>query len=97
MRVWGAKNATVKHPGQSLVIRVARGARDFQWSINSRHARVEKHVLVVRSPPWTRVFVDFDFDHLLDAVNDARNSNLLFRFGRWLCLRLLLHKFVTYA
>jgi hypothetical protein len=32
-------------------------------------------------PSLVRICVDFDLDHLLDAVDDARHADLLLRFG----------------
>src|ERR1700741_2049245 len=89
----GAQYACVKHPGQTLIVRVARDTGRFQWAIDARVAVIQKGVLVVGSPTWSSIFVDFDLDHLLDAVHNARDTNLLLRFGSWLCLWLLLHKF----
>ena len=54
-------------------------------------------MFVVGSPTWTGIVVDFDLDHLFDAVNNAWHADLLFRFGSWLCLWLLLHVFSLYA
>jgi hypothetical protein len=42
---------------------------------------IEQRVLVVWSPAWSSICVDFDLDHLLDAVDDARHADLLLRFG----------------
>ena len=81
--VWAAKHAGVKHAGQALIVRVFRDARGFEWTINTRHAVVEQFVFVVWTPAWSSVRVDFNLDHLFDAVNDARNADLLFRLGRW--------------
>ena len=49
---------------------------------------VEKQVLVIRPPTWSGIFVDFDLNHCLDAVDDFRDFD--FPFLLWWC-RWLLH------
>jgi hypothetical protein len=75
--VRATKNACIEHAGQALVIRVTSHAGSFQWTIDARVAMIEQRVLVVWSPAWAGVCVDFDLDHLLDAVDDARHADLL--------------------
>src|SRR6185369_8918961 len=93
MSVWTTEDARVKHAGQTLIVRVTRDTGRFQWTIDARVAVIEESVLVVWSPTWPSIFVDFDLDHLLDAVHNARDTDLLLRLGSWLCLWLLLHLF----
>jgi hypothetical protein len=52
---------------------------------------IKNRVFVVGSPTRTGDVIDFDLDHLLDAVDDARDAHLLFRHGRGTGLWLLWH------
>src|SRR6185437_1636379 len=81
VRVRAAKHARVKHSGQPLIVSVFRNTSRFQWSINTGDAVIEQLVFVVWSPAWAGVLVDFNLDHLLDAVDDARHADLLFGLG----------------
>jgi hypothetical protein len=44
-------------------------------------AMIENRVLVVWSPPGTANIIDFDLDHLLHAVDDARTRTFFFGTG----------------
>src|ERR1044072_677047 len=91
MSVRATQDACIEHSGKSLIVGVTRDTGRFHWTIDARVAVIEQRVLVVCSPAWPGIFVDFDLDHLLDAIHDTRHANLLFGFGSWLCLWLLLH------
>ncbi len=90
--VRATKNARVKHARQALVVGVTSRAGYFQWPINAGVTMIEEGVLVVRSPARAGICVDFDLDHLLDAVDDARYTDLFLRF-RCRCCLWLLHQF----
>src|SRR5215471_9727354 len=55
---------------------------------------IEQGVLIIWPPTRAAHIIDLDFDHLLDAVDDARNAHLFLLWRRrWtrLCLWLLWH------
>src|SRR6185369_16937185 len=74
MSVRAAQDACIKHSGQTLIVGVTRNTGRFQWAIYTCVAVIKQRVLVVWSPTWSSICVDFDLDHLLDAVHNARDA-----------------------
>src|SRR6266850_2410083 len=53
---------------------------------------IQQSMLIVRSPAWATLIVDFDLNHGFDAVNDSGNSDFLFLFD-WRLLHMSLRSF----
>jgi hypothetical protein len=89
MSVWAPQYPRIEHVWNANVVRVVSRSRDLQWAIHALHWMIQQRVLVIWSPAWSAILINFDFNHLLDTVDDPRYANLLFWFGYRL---LLLHE-----
>src|SRR6266705_580914 len=81
-----AEDAAVKHVRDPHVVGISRRTRNFCRTIDASQTVIEKRMPVIWSPSGTGIFVDFNLDHCLDAVNHLRDSDLLFLLRRRLWL-----------
>src|SRR5262245_27764160 len=88
MWVRTTKYASEQHSFRSHVVGVASRAANFQWAINTWPRMIEERVLVVGSPSWPTVSVDFDLNLLIDAIDRTYDFDLF--LWLWCCLLLLL-------